>query len=187
MEQHGLPLVIVVAAVSGGGKTTITNHLQETLPECKALFFDDYDFDGPDDMMQWIENGCKPEEWNLSPLVVEMKKLLSEPLDYIIVDFPFAYLHRETRNLIDFAVFIDTPLDLAMARRMMRDHGSSSSADIRMDMESYIKRGRQGYLAMLDTVKLNSDFIVDGTQSIPGIASAIIEKIKSAKEGRISE
>lgn len=49
------PLVIAIAAVSGGGKTTIATHLNERLHHSKILYFDDYDFEGPDDIIDWVD------------------------------------------------------------------------------------------------------------------------------------
>jgi len=171
------PFVISIAAVSGGGKTTITSYLKGQLQNSKTISFDDYDFDGPDNIIEWIDNGCNPDEWDLSPLIRDIKKLVNEPLDYIILDFPFAYLHTKTREFIDFAVFIDTPLDIAMARRIMRDFKNGSAEDIKLDLENYILRGRRGYLDMLNTTKPNSDLIVDGTLSKSEIASIIVRGI----------
>ena len=42
MKKENLPLVVAIAGVSGGGKTTIANHLNERLQNSKTLFFDDY-------------------------------------------------------------------------------------------------------------------------------------------------
>ena len=98
-------------------------------------------------------------------------------MDYIILDFPFAYLHTKTREFIDFTVFIDTPLDIAMARRIIRDHKNGSAEEIMLDLENYIFRGRRGYQDMLNTIKPNSDLIVDGTLSESEIASIIVRNI----------
>lgn len=107
-------------------------------------------------------------------LIRDIKKLLIEPIDYIILDFPFAYLHSKTSEFIDFAVFIDTPLDIAIARRIIRDFKDSSAEDILLYMENYLDRGRRGYLNMLKKTKPNSDLIIDGTLSIFDIVSNII-------------
>ena len=171
------PFVISIAAVSGGGKTTIASYLKGQLHNSKTLSFDDYDFEGPDNFLEWIDNGCNPDEWDLSPLIRDIKKLFIEPLDYIIIDFPFAYLHTKTREFIDFAVFIDTPLDVALARRIIRDFKNGSAEDIMLDLENYILRGRRGYLDMLNKTKPDSDLIVDGTLSKSEIASIIIRNI----------
>lgn len=177
MNKGKLPLVIAVAGVSGGGKTTIVKHLNERLHNSKALFFDDYDFDGPSDIIDWVDKGANYDEWNLAPLIRDLKGLLSEPLEYIMLDFPFAYKHSKTSKLIDLTVFIDTPLDIAMARRVLRDFRNSSNESILIEMEDYISEGRRGYLEMLKTIKPNSDIIVDGTLSVTKIGDKIHEVI----------
>jgi uridine kinase len=171
------PMVIAIAAVSGGGKTTIASCLKEKLPNSKTIYFDDYEFDGPEDIIDWIDNGCNPNDWNLSPLMRDIKKLHTEHPDYIILDFPFAYLHSKTSNLIDFAVFIDTPLDIAMARRITRDFKNGSAENILLNLDNYVARGRQGYLSMLNTTKPNSDLVVDGTLSKSEVAAIIARHI----------
>jgi uridine kinase len=175
--KRKFPMVVAIAAVSGGGKTTIASHLKEKLSNSKAIYFDDYDFDAPEDIIEWIDNGCNPDDWNLSPLIRDIKKCLTEPLDYIILDFPFAYLHSKTSKLIDYAVLIDTPLDIAMSRRIIRDFKSGSTEDILQDLDNYIVRGRRGYLAMLNTTKPNSDLVVDGTLPKSEITSIITQNI----------
>ncbi|MDQ8738228.1 hypothetical protein [Paenibacillus sp. LHD-38] len=179
MKNGKQPFVIAIAAVSGGGKTTIATQLNETLQNSKSLFFDVYDFDGHDDIINWVDNGANYNEWNLAPLIRDLKSLLTEPLDYVVIDFPFAYKHSDTKNFIDIAVFIDTPLDLAMARRIIRDFKDNPVENIMTEMKNYILHGRRGYLEMLKTIKPNSDIIVDGTLTISEIVSIIIEKIKT--------
>ncbi|MFJ8089885.1 hypothetical protein ACIQ7N_17000 [Lysinibacillus sp. NPDC095746] len=178
MKKEKQPLVIAIAAVSGGGKTTISTHLNERLQNSKILFFDEYDFDGPDDIIDWIDNGANYDEWNLAPLIRDLEGLLTEPLDYIVLDFPFAYKHSKTSKFFDFTVFIDTPLDIAMARRVSRDFKNSTVENILMDMEGYISQGRRGYLEMLETIKPNSDIIVDGTLPVFEIVSIISQYIE---------
>lgn len=177
MEKGKEPLVIAVAAVSGGGKTTIATYLNESLPNSKTLYFDEYDFEGPDDIIDWVDNGANYDDWNLAPLIKDLEALLTEPLDYVVMDFPFAYKHFKTSKLIDFAVFIDTPLDIAMARRVTRDFKGNSVEDIFLDMNNYISQGRRGYLEMIKSIKPNSDIIVDGTLPISEIVSIISQNV----------
>ncbi|MEK3953745.1 hypothetical protein [Psychrobacillus sp. FSL K6-1464] len=54
---------------------------------------------------------------------------------------------------------------------------SGGGKTILLDMNSYISQGRQGYLEMLNTIKPNSDIIVDGTLSISEIVSIISQSI----------
>lgn len=151
-------VVIAIAAVSGGGKSTITTHLNKKLHTSKALFFDDYEFDASDDIFSLLSN-----------------PVLS--LDYILHDYPFAYKHSKMREYIDFTIFIDTPLDIAMARCILRDFKEISSDNIRKDLDIYLSCGRLAYLEALNSIKPNSDFIIDGSLSIDVIVSQIHKRI----------
>lgn len=185
MRSNKKPFIISIAAVSGGGKTTIVKDLNDKLVNSNALYFDNYDFDGPDDICEWVENGANVNDWILTPLVNDLKILLSElrqPIDYILLDYPFAYLHNEMSSLIDFTIFIDTPLDVAMARRILRDYTDSSIDHVRADASNYLSRGRLAYLEMLKTVKPNSDFIIDGCLPVNEIVNKLLENIMDMKQ-----
>ena len=182
MKEIKSPCVIAIGSVSGGGKTTAVTQLLAKLPNSKALLFDDYEFAGPDDVLEWLDRGTDYEEWNLTPLLKDLEKLRSEPLDYILLDYPFAYQHSLISKFIDFAVFIDTPLDIALTRRMTRDFKSSSTEEILLQMEHYATHGRKAYLEMLKTIKPNSDLIVDGALSTTNITNLIIENIGTARD-----
>ncbi|MGE6415146.1 hypothetical protein ACQKDD_13345 [Planococcus kocurii] len=177
MDEAKNPIVIAIASISGGGKTTITKKLNERLPNSKALYFDEYDLEGPENVIGWLNRGNDYNEWNLSPFVKDLEKLLTEPFDYIVLDFPFSYRHADMHSFISFSVFIDTPLDIAFARRTIRDFQHSSTEEIMEAMKHYTSQGRRGYLEMLSTIKPSADFVVDGSQSAARIVSLILEQI----------
>lgn len=172
------PRVISIAAVSGGGKTTTTNQLISKLDKTKALYFDDYDFDGPDDICEWVEKGADYNEWNLLPLIKDIQLLLKDrSLNYIVLDYPFAYLNNEMRNYIDMAIYIDTPLDIAMARRLLRNYKENPIEDIHNDLTNYLVRGRAAYLEMEKTVKPSSDIVIEGYLDTSIIVDRILGEI----------
>ncbi len=169
--------IISIAAVSGGGKTTITERLTHELKNLKALYFDSYIFDNcPADICKWIEDGANYDEWVLTPLINDIQHLLQNSyLDYIIVDYPFAYLNSEMGKLIDVTIFIDTPLDIAMARRILRDFKEDTMSEIHNDLKHYITYARKAYLEALHTVKPNSDIVLDGSLSVGEIIDQIVD------------
>ncbi|RFB28731.1 hypothetical protein [Brevibacillus sp. VP] len=170
--------VISIAAVSGGGKTTVTKSLINKLDKTKALYFDDYDFEGPEDICEWVEKGADYNEWNLLPLIKDIQLLLKdESLKYIVLDYPFAYLNNEVRDYIDMAIYIDTPLDMAMARRLLRDYKENPIEDIRNDLTDYLVSGRPAYLEMERSVKPSSDVIIEGYLHTSSIVDRIIEEV----------
>lgn len=170
--------IISIAAVSGGGKTTITESLAHELKKSKALYFDRYKFDNcPVDICKWIDDGANYDEWVLTPLIADIQHLLQNSnLDYIIVDYPFAYLNSEMRELIDITIFIDTPLDIVMARRILRDFTEDKISEIHNDLKHYITHARKAYLEAINTVKPNSDIVLDGSLCVNEIVVQIVEE-----------
>lgn len=169
--------VIAIAAVTAGGKTTIVNGIKQQTKNVEALYFDDYSFEGAvDDFYAWVTQGADYNVWNLSPLIKDICKIREcSKCDYLLLDYPFAYCHNELSKYIDCAVFVDTPLDIAMARKVLRDMKDSSAEEIREYMEIYLKYARVAYIQMLKDVLPSSDYVIDGTKELE-------EKIKEIKK-----
>ena len=168
--------VLAIAAVTAGGKTTVVHAIQDQLPRTAALHFDDYSFAGAvEDFPQWVADGADYNVWDLSPLERDILSLKnSGQYDYLVLDYPFAYCHDRLKPYIDFAAFIDTPLDIALARRVLRDYGDASGEAIRQDLDMYLNYARLGYVQMLQDILPSSDYVADGTQTPEAIAAEII-------------
>lgn len=160
--------IISIASISAGGKTTIVYELKKILPKAKSLHFDDYSFEGEvDDYYSWTMQGADYNVWNLSPLKKDILDIReSKDFDYLLLDYPFAYCHKSISEYIDCAIFIDTPLDIAMARRVLRDMKEATAEEIRKDMEMYLKYARVAYIQMLKDILPSSDYVIDGTKDL---------------------
>lgn len=165
------PIVIAVSAVSGGGKTTTINELSKRLTSSRIIYFDDYGFE--------ISPTCSDfNAWNIEKLVEDIKELLDKnDFDYLLLDYPFAYENKQGAPFIDFTVFVDTPLDIAMARRILRDMIDKPSNLLKNDMNTYLSMARVSYLEHIKIVKPNSDLVVDGSLSTDEIVSQILKQI----------
>ena len=182
--KAGKPLVIAISSVSGGGKTAIVSRLKNKLQNSKAIYFDDYDFTGPDDICDWVRRGADYSEWDLAPMISDVESIISgNPmnLDYLLLDYPFAYIHNGMGKQIDFTVFIDTPLDIAMSRRILRDFKEARIERVMDETENYLLQGRDAYLEMLNTIRPNCNLVIDGSLSVEVITNQIHEKICSLK------
>ncbi|WP_252969444.1 hypothetical protein [Eubacterium ventriosum] len=70
------------------------------------------------------------------------------------------------RDYIDCAIFIDTPLDITMARRVLRDMKNATGEEIRKEMEIYLRYARIAYIQMLKDILPSSDYVIDGTKEL---------------------
>ena len=172
--------IIAIGAVTAGGKTTVVNALKARLPRTASLHFDDYSFDGePDDFTKWVGKG---EEfyniWDLSPLKADVEKIISSgEYDHLLLDYPFAYRNKMMKDYLDCCIFIDTPLDIAMARRVLRDMKDASADDIRNEMSTYLNFARPCYVQMLEDILPDSDYVIDGAKDLEEIIKEVTEII----------
>ena len=173
-------VIIAVSGVTASGKTTIIKELKKYIKSAKSLHFDDYDFEGEvEDFYQWVINGADYNVWNLEPLKEDILKLKGDnETQYILLDYPFAYKNNLIKPFIDCTIFINTPLDIAMARRVLRDMHSSTGDEIREDMSFYLKYARIAYEEMLNTILPNSDYVIDGSMQLAEIVKQIMDIIK---------
>jgi uridine kinase/predicted enzyme related to lactoylglutathione lyase len=182
------PYVIAVNAVSGGGKTTLARLLANSLPA--TLFcFDDFDDTNvhPEDLYEWSIRGANLLEFD-SPGMREAVQLAlkDERIRYVVLDYPFGRDHPQFREVIDLSVFIDTPLDIAMARRILRDHtiDSDSSAEMKLkllrdEMAHYIEKAshpyRDGY-----RLRATCDLVLNGCESPEEWSKQILNRIHTS-------
>ena len=122
------------------------------------------------------------------PIAADIERLMKEPYDYIILDYAFGYLNDCVGKHIDLTVFIDTPLDVALARHIIRDYTSRSKESdfglsdvdevsleaLDKELRWYLTRSRPTYTKMSEMHKPVSDLIVDGMKTPDEIADIII-------------
>lgn len=171
--------IIAIGAVTAGGKTTLVNAIKDKLTRTASLHFDDYSFDGKvNDFYKWVSDGANYNVWDLSPLKADIEKIInSDRYDYLLLDYPFAYQNKMIKDYLDCCIFIDTPLDIALARKVLRDMKESSADDIRYEMDVYLKYARIAYVQMLQDILPISDYVIDGTKELKIIINEAMEII----------
>lgn len=171
--------IIAIGAVTADGKTTLVNAIKDKLTRTASLHFDDYSFDGEvNDFYKWVSDGANYNVWDLSPLKADIEKIInSDRYDYLLLDYPFAYQNKMIKDYLDCCIFIDTPLDIALARKVLRDMKESSADDIRYEMDVYLKYARIAYVQMLQDILPISDYVIDGTKELKIIINEAMEII----------
>lgn len=99
--------------------------------------------------------------------------------EYLVLDYPFAYCHHMINKYIDVAIFIDTPLDIALVRRILRDMSNSTGEEIREELDGYLKYSRIAYEQMLKDILPSSDYVIDGSLDANKIIDELVKIIES--------
>ena len=173
------PFVVGISGISGAGKSTLIQKLSELL-KATTIFWDDFDeiSKAPEDYVQWYTSSKKYDDWVYTDLSETLRQLKAgrtvlcpatkkelQPTEYILFDAPLGYCHRETGKHIDFLICLNTPPDIALARRLLREHKSSTNIKaILEDLEYYLTRSRP--LFILSAEEKKCDLSIDGSFSI---------------------
>ncbi|KAB8031028.1 AAA family ATPase [Fluviispira multicolorata] len=185
--------VIGISGVSGSGKTTLTQKLSEGLNATK-LFWDEFDevSNSPDDYVEWYNSGRNYDAFDyisLSQTLLELKvgKSIKHPVTgqmlnpskYIIFDAPLGRLHEQTGKYINFCIHIDTPLDISLVRRTLRDFTDSNKTkeELLEDLNFYMNSSRPLFCDKL-LIKL-ADLVIDGLLTPEEQVKKIISNINN--------
>ena len=191
--------IVGITGISGAGKTFVSRALAKKLNRATVVFWDEYDdlkqnpTIAPSDYVEWYRRGGNYEEWKTDSLEATLKHLKNgksilcpvtrkvlEPSPYIIFDTGLGYYHRQTGQYIDYLVFLDTPLDICLCRRVIRDFskegGSTSGKEILEDLSFYLEQSRP--LFQLPYQDRKYDFAIDGMKSVDEIVSTIMEQLE---------
>ncbi|NBO23957.1 MAG: hypothetical protein EBU93_01765 [Chlamydiae bacterium] len=187
-------VTLMIIGICGSGKTILTQALSEALHNSSMVFWDDFELvsEYPPDYVEWYKNGKDYSAWKTPVLAKALDNLKSrsssvcpttgkviEPTKWIIYDAPLGRNHVETGQFIDFLVFLDTPAEVALARRLQRDYLSKDSLDkqaIQQELDTYIHFARPLFLDT-DSLKNSANLVLDGMLPIHELVKKIINAI----------
>jgi uridine kinase len=198
--------VICIAGTSGAGKTSLTTALARRCGNALIVSFDDYAYAPPSvlpDSRRWVAEGADPAAWEVPNMTADLLELrhgrpvphpvtkhVMMPTPIIVVEEPFGRSRPELGSLIDFVAVLDTPLEVALARRLLRElrwaekvgRGNLSSRHIKF-LEEYLEKGvRDLYIAVQRLAVKRADVVLDGLWAPDGLADKIISLLPVAPE-----
>jgi len=188
------PFVIAISGPSGAGKSTMIKKLSELLRDVVSLSIDDYPDDHYPLAVGWLERGANPDEFDTPQFFADVLSLkqgnsiihpatenkTEAPL-YVIIEEPFGKSRTAFKDLIDFHVEIDTPLEIAFPRRLLRIMNVKPK-DVQLEylkqhLDWYLRAGRNFYIAVRENARKDKDLTVDGTMSSETIAKLVYDAI----------
>jgi uridine kinase len=102
--------------------------------------------------------------------------------EFIIFDAPLGYRHKQTAKYIDFLVFPNTPPDIALSRRLLRDFRNKESASINdlLDEVEFYLSARELYTLCYEK-NHDANLVVDGSLPVENQIVQILSAIEKFK------
>jgi len=188
--------VVAFAGHSGAGKSTLIEKLSAITGNANVLRIDDYESSSYPPAVKWIESGADPNEFHTPQFfsdIIALKNGKSifhpenheeiKPARFLLIEEPFGRGREAISRQIDFSIYVDTPLEIALARRLLRmaDRISPGKFDLTIEdhLRWYLRVGRDFYVAVEKSAQKTCDFIIDGTLSIDEMAEVVYKAIKT--------
>jgi uridine kinase len=191
---------IALAGTSGAGKSTLMETLVARLGNANALSLDDYESSSVyPPVREWLDGGADPNQFQTPQFVADAMSLsqgksivhpltgqVMQPKSYLLLEEHFGRARDGMRDLIDFLVYLDLPLEVAHARKLLRkndflpweDNPALFITNLREHLNWYLHFGRDFYLAVKTMAIKDCDLLVDGQLSTEQIADKVIEALK---------
>ena len=176
--------IIAITGGSGCGKTLFTNLLVERLKKKTAilpldLYYKDrpdqipnnkYDFDSPqafdfelyykhlDQMMAGKSVGMPHFGYEKGKRESGFTEIIPE--EYLIIEGLHVLLYPKIRGMLAFSFFMDSPLDVAVCRRCIRDI-QEYDVTAQYSLNQFLRFVRPAYFEYILPAKKNSDLVVE--------------------------
>src|SRR5262249_38411197 len=137
----------------------------------------------------YLNPGKSYDEWVYDDLARTLEKLKSGqsilcpatgkhlyPTNYILFDAPLGYCHQATGKYIDFLVCLDTPLDIALARRLIRDYQEQPDCEKMVaELNYYLSSSRP--LFVLTQEEKQCDLLLDGSLPVDDQCQKVLNAV----------
>lgn len=172
-----MSFVVAVSGPTGGGKTALVQGLVAQLGDACAIHMDHYERmtrEPVESVARWAERGADFDELPVPGLAEHLRRTKEEAASkYIVFETQFGRAHRETGPLIDLLLWIDVPLEVALARKAkafcaeaLRDGREQAARERLAWLEGYLA----GYLGLVrplllvqaERVRPQADLMLDG-------------------------
>lgn len=184
-------IIVLVAGSSGSGKSTVVKEMIEqigvdvcTLVPLDMLYLDqasisandraEINFDHPE-AIDWEElyyvvrslqegNDVKLPFYDFSTHTrIKEKATPIFSRKIVVVEGIMVLWSRKLREMADYSIFVDTPLDTCLSRRLLRDTAPASEGGRGRTHDSVIEQWevvRDMYLAHFEPTKMHADLII---------------------------
>lgn len=180
--SHGVPdarqkgVVVAVSGPPGSGKSTLTRSIAARYPGSVYIDWDSYESfteRTPAEIRQWLDEGARPEALAVPGLAERLATLREAHV--VFFETPFGRTHPGTARYIDVSIWLDIPLDLALARKLKTLIDKMTTIDWVQDyLVSYQDFVHQALDIQQDRLRSAAELCIDATDSIERVTKAAI-------------
>jgi uridine kinase len=116
-----------------------------------------------------------PASLDLDDVLSEIEGHWADGAATVIVEGIFALTLNALRSKACLTVWLEVPLDIGLARKLLRK--LDSGADIAPSIRGYLARGRDGYLRHVLPSRDHADLRLDATQLVEDLVAPVMDKV----------
>jgi uridine kinase len=200
--------VVAVAGPPGAGKSSLIQGLAQAIGDACAIHMDSYETMTRKpiaEIAQWMQDGADVDAFAFPQLEQDLRRLrqgltVIEPRTrreiaarkYILFETQFGRAHRATGEHIDLLIWLDTPLDVALARNVKklasgfrREQNPAKLPDRLQWLDGYLDNYLQTVRSLMpmqrQKVAAGADIVIDGggtlAELIPSAAREILRRL----------
>jgi uridine kinase len=197
--------IIGISGAVGAGKTSLTTELAARLGDAAVISCDSYERiseQPPESVIAWLERGADYDELVIPRLaedlaalkrgeaVIEpMRRTVIRPAQHILFETNFGREHRGSGQHIDVLVWIDTPLEVALARKIQEYVGvflaKHKPEQYREDLAwlhewlaNYMRFTRKLLRLQRERVRPGAEIVLDGEQDQAALIELALREIE---------
>jgi uridine kinase len=197
--------VVAVAGPPGAGKSSLIRGLAEALGDACVIHMDSYETMTRKpiaEIAQWMQDGADVDAFAFPQLEQDLQRLargqnVVEPgtgreiaaRKYVLFETQFGRAHRGTGQHIGMLIWLDTPLDIALARNVkkmtasfLRERKPEKLADRLQWLDGYLDNylGTVRSLMPMQKAKVAgaADVVIDGGGALPDLVRFAADAIR---------
>jgi uridine kinase len=191
--------IIAIAGPPGSGKTTLAAETAKHLPQIAMLFLDGFETPAnrlsSAELTLWLAGTRQFDDFNIPGLSDVLAALKAgrparepvsgrkvDPAPLVLFEMPFGRAYGPTAGMIDFLVWLDTPLDVALARNVLaweKETPPPPRAWFSRYMSEYLAVTRAVLEAQRAAVSPGADLVLDGLAAPHLAAQKLLDALKA--------
>lgn len=182
--------LVGIAGYPGSGKSSLVAALAEAFGEAPVVRMDDYEkmTRMPIAALErWMKDGADIDAFAFPRLEEQLRRLKASRGAFALFETQFGRAHRATGQLIDILIWVDTPLDVALARNV-RATVSGLLREPNVDELPGRLRWLHGYLdnylgIVRSLLVMQKERVLPGAEIIVDGQASLTDMVRSAKAG----